>query len=118
MILIISEKAQIPHIVGEYNFNPFCKVKDEDGKNFIRAYPNFFKEITKEESESIDSTKWKKFDILQGKGLKEATELLSLSQKTDVLNYIKNILSPKVELPKEIVEVPKGKKKSDKIIKE
>ena len=104
MFLIVSEHIQIPHLVGNLKFEPFCEVGDVKGLELITAFPKSYREIKETEIVSLDLTKWTRIDPVKGKTLKEAIDILSVEQKTLVLNYIKGLFNPPKEVQEEKVK--------------
>jgi hypothetical protein len=104
MFLIISENAQIPHLVGKLKFEPFCEVDDKKGLELISAFPKFYREIKETEIASLDLLKWKRVDPLKGKTLKESLDILTEEQKGQVFEFIRGLFNPPKEVQEEKVK--------------
>ena len=102
MILLIHERNPIPTMVGKHCFNPYCEMDDAEGKNFLKSFPNTYREISQKDIPFLDLSKWKVLDVLQGKNLKQATEILTEAEKIEVFEFIRKLKNPKVVQPKSL----------------
>ena len=94
MILLVSEKAQIPFLVGDSILNPYGEIDDVKGMNLLKAYPHFYTRITADDIPNIDLAKYSRVDMFENQKLEDVVKTLDKDRRVSVMNFIRTLFEP------------------------